>query len=208
MAGKHRALRRRLLWTVVAASLAAAILTGCGDKDPLKCGESDLTVDVTGAADGVEACVLPADETGRRYLRLRNRSGMPVTVWGQSTLLPWPVQPDDMVEIPLLDPQPGTKITFRPDLQAGVARAVLGWLNDHSRPGADWTNCANHPDEHCTASLAAGLLPQKVEIGHMAVPVKQIGTLAVGLWNNEPLIKDFLAEADGQEGGTLILRRA
>jgi hypothetical protein len=206
MAGINRAFRRRLLWSLAAASLAAAILTGCGDK--LDCPQSDFTVEVTGAADGVEACVLPAQENRWTRLQLRNRSGMPVTVWGRSTLLPWPVQPDTTVEIPLVDPQPGAEISFRPDPQAGVVSAVLKALDDKSRPGADWTNCAERPDEHCTASLAAGVLPAKAKIGHMTVPLKPVATAAITLWNNQPLIEGFWGAATGQEGGTLVLRPA
>jgi len=207
MAGIKRAFRRRLVWTLVAASLAAAILTGCNDKDHLSCPESDFAVDVTGASGDVEACVLPADATGWRHLRLRNRSDVPITVWGSSTLLPWPVQPDHTVDISLVNPQPDDVITFKPDLQAGVTSAVLDRLGDQGQPGTEWRNCATRPDQYCLAGLAADLLPEKVEVGHATVPVKQIGRVAIDLWKHESLVEDLWRYASGQEVGTLTLRQ-
>jgi hypothetical protein len=204
MAGIKRALRRRLLWTLVAGLLAAATLTGCGDR--LSCPGSDLAVDVDGAS-GVEACVMPADANNWRHLRVRNRSGAPITVWGPDTLLPWPVQQDQTFDISLVDPQPDDVITFRQDLQAGVTSAVLDRLGDQNQR-VEWRNCANRPDQYCLAGLAAELLPKKVQVGHATVPVQQIGTLAIDLWKNEPLVQNLWQHASGQEVGTLTLRQA
>jgi hypothetical protein len=204
MAGIKRAFRRRLLWTLVAAALGAATLTGCGDH--LSCPESNLAVDVD-SASGVEACVMPADANNWRHLRVRNRNGAPITVWGPATLLPWPVQPDHTVDISLVDPEPGDVITFKPDLEAGVTSAVLDRLGSQS-PAVEWRNCANRPDQYCLAGLAAELLPKKVEIGHATVPVQQIGTLAIDLAKNQSLVNDLWRKASGQKVGTLTLRQA
>jgi len=207
MAGINRALRRRLLWTLVAAVLGAAILTGCGDH--LSCPESDIAVDVDGAS-GVEACVVPTDETGWSHLRVRNRTGAPITVWGPSTRLPWIVQPDRTVDITvditLVDSRPGNVISFKPDLQAGVAKAVLGWLDGKAQPGAEWTSCAQRPDEQCLVGLAAQALPSRVEIGHMSLPARQIGAWAATLFSNESLVSNAWDQASGQKG-TLTLRQ-
>jgi hypothetical protein len=203
MAGIKRALRRRLLWTLVAGLLAAVTLTGCGDD--LSCPGSDLAVDVDGAS-GVEACVVPTDETGWSHLRVRNRSGAPITVWGPTTLVPWPVQPDQTADISLVDPQPGEAIPFKQNLQAGVTSAVLDKLAGQSQ-AAGWRSCANQPDQYCLAGLAAALLPKKVPVGHATVPVQQIGTLAIDLWKNESLVRSIWDQASGQKG-TLTLRQA
>jgi hypothetical protein len=127
-------------------------------------------------------------------------------VWGPATLLPWPVQPDQTVDISLVNPQPGDVITSKPDLQAGVTSAILERLGGQSQP-AEWRNCANRPDQYCLAGLAAELLPKKVEIGHATVPVQQIGTLAIDLAKNESLVKDLWRKVSGQEVGTLTLRQ-
>jgi hypothetical protein len=109
MAGITRAFRRRLVWTLVAAVLAAATLTGC-DKQPdneelagelsqragtwlgglgrsaetLDCPPSNTDVKATGF-DGtdsseVEACLV-SDAGGGLVVRVHNRTGVPVTVW-------------------------------------------------------------------------------------------------------------------------------
>jgi hypothetical protein len=204
MAGKHRALRRRLLWTLVATALAAAILSGC--HKALDCPESDLAVDVTGGPGDVEACVLPADAANGRQLQVRNGSDVPITVWGSSTLLPWPVQPGQTVDISLFNPQAGDRVPFKPDLQAGVASAVLGWIGDQA-PGGQSRSCAKQPDEHCVAGLAAELLPERVEIGHWTIPAKPIGMAVTTLWSHESLVRGFWGDVTGQEG-TLTLRQA
>jgi hypothetical protein len=162
MADITRALRRPLVWTLVAV-LAAATLTGCfgGDEPPettsppvdqtqgtgsavstvsepdddtirdeltrltrewldgfaeptvadLNCPGTNAKVDVAGA-DGAPskdllACLVPpAGKTGW-HLRVRNLSGVPVTIWGSSTLLAWTVQPDATFDVPMVNPRFG-----------------------------------------------------------------------------------------------------
>jgi len=203
MAHIKRALRRRLLWTLVAGLLAAVTLTGC---DHLDCPESDLAVGVDGAS-GVEACVMPADADNWRHLRVRNRSGAPITVWGPATLLPWPVQQDQTFDISLVDPQPGDQITFKQDLRAGVTSAVLDRLGSQNQR-VEWRSCAKQPGQYCLAGLAAKLLPKKVEIGHATVPLQEIGTAAIDLAKNQSLADNLWRSAGGQEVGTLTLRQA
>jgi hypothetical protein len=203
VAGITRAFRRRLVWTLVAAALAAATLTGC---DHLSCPGSDLTVEVAGAS-GVEACVTPADANNWRHLKVRNGTGAPITVWGRATLLAWPVPQDKTVEFFLVDPQPGEVITFRPDLQAGVASAVLDELGGQNQTVA-WRNCAKQPNNYCLAGLAAELLPKKVELGHATVPVQELGKVAITLAENRSLADNLWRNAGSQEVGTLTLRQA
>jgi hypothetical protein len=203
MAYIKRALRRRLLWTLVAAVLAATALTGCDD---LRCPESDLTVDVDGAS-GVEACVTPANASNWGHLKVRNGTGAPITVWGPSTRLPWMVQTGDTVDITLVDPQPGDVITFKPDLQAGVTSAVLDSLGGLN-PTVEWRNCTKKPTQYCLAGLAAKLLPEKVEIRHATVPVQELGKMAITVAENQQLASNLLRSTGSQEVGTLTLRQA
>lgn len=109
MAATSRAFRRHLTWTLIAASLGAAILTGC-NKQPdddavlselsqragtwlggiglsgstLKCPPSNTVVKATGF-DGtdsseVEACLARAESGSGLVVRVHNRTGVPVTV--------------------------------------------------------------------------------------------------------------------------------
>ncbi len=109
MAAATRGFRRHRTWTLIAATLAAAILTGC-DKQPdndelagglsqrartrlgglgrsaatLDCPPWNTVVKATGF-DGtdsseVEAC-LARDAGGGLVVQVHNRTGVPVTVW-------------------------------------------------------------------------------------------------------------------------------
>jgi hypothetical protein len=115
MAAATRAFRRHLTWTLIAASLAAAILTGC-DKQPdddalagelsqrartwlggigrsgatLNCLPSDTVVKATGLdetdSSEVEACLVHVTTGDGLVVRVHNRTGVPVTVWPATRL--------------------------------------------------------------------------------------------------------------------------
>jgi hypothetical protein len=108
MAGITRAFRRHLTWTLIAATLAAAILTGC-DEQPdndqlagelsqragtwlgglgrsatLDCPPPSTVVKATGLDETdsteVDGCLTVADASGGQVVRVHNRTGVPVTV--------------------------------------------------------------------------------------------------------------------------------
>jgi outer membrane murein-binding lipoprotein Lpp len=259
MAAATRAFRRHLTRTLIAASLAATILAGCGDKQPgqvtgpppsqapgtvstasgpaedtvlgdlgqkatawlrgfgrsnpnLVCPDSRLGVTVTGSdydlSNDLEACVLPADANGGSRLRVHNRTGVPVTVWGSSAELAQTVQPDATGDVPLRNPQSGDDITFKPDRRAAVTMAVINSLKDRASasPVMEWAGCAAQPNFNCLAAKVTTLVPKTVEVGHWTLPVQRIAQLLTELWKYAPLLRAFGDQAAGQDGGHLILQ--
>jgi hypothetical protein len=261
MAYIKRALRRRLLWTLLAATLAAAVLTGCLGQDPppaseppppsqaqdpppasapspqptgsqpeeatilqelgqisttwlngfaapsatdLGCPQTEFEVAVTGAGAGdLEPCLFYA---GNQWsLRVRNRTGVPITVSGPDISL-WTVQPNSTVYIRLAGNPVFAKFTFKPNVAAGVSMALLDKLNTRPVPkGLEWVQCAVQSDMGCLAKQAADLLGE-VKIGNTTIPVGRVASLLIELWQQRSLIKAFVGHEVGQEGGSLVVR--
>jgi hypothetical protein len=161
MAGIKRALRRRLLWTLVAAALGAVTLTGCGDKDqqPVDddavageltqlsttwlagfsassstnpgCLSIDFDVESTDPT-GVTAC-LKHNGTGRS-LQVRNQTGVPITVSRPGTILVWTAQPDATIDIPLSAWHDGETFTFKPNVVLGVMMVLQDQIKNARVP--------------------------------------------------------------------------
>jgi len=252
MAGSKRAFRRRLVWTLVTAVLAAATLTGCGgDKDQqpppappapqstgsqpdkatileelgrismswlngfgepstadLGCPRSGYEVVVTGAgAADLKACL---QSRGNRWsLRVRNQTGVPITISGAGVIWVWTVQPNATADIPFTTWRVGNSLTYKPNVAAGVMMALNDQLKDKRTPQVmKWLQCPSQGFEDCLVSQAPEFLPEKVRIGKVTVPVQQVAKLLTALWGQRDLARAFVGHATGEEGGTLTLRQA
>jgi hypothetical protein len=234
MAGIKRAFRRRLVWTLVAAVLAAATLTGCGDKDQqpdddavagelthlsttwlagfgapstddLGCQWSGFDVEAT-PSDDLEACMQPT--ANGMSLRVRNQTGVPVTISGPGILRFQPVDSHDTVDIPLAAWY-GDRFTYKPNVVTGVMTVLQDQLEDARAPEIlKWLRCTVQDGIKCLADQAPELLPEKVRIGDLTVPLQQIAKLLTNLWDHRDLVKAFVGPIIGQDGGTLTLRPA
>jgi hypothetical protein len=236
MAAATRAFRRHLTWTLIAAVLGAAILTGCdkqpddkalagelsqhvqdwldhvGDPSTAKpaCDWTDAEVQTTTAgstpASDALACLQPTGN-GEFSLRVRNLITVPITVWGKPAAWPATVQPNQTLDVKLVNPVFGAAVNYTPDPQAGVTTAVLDWLGDKARPGVKWTSCVEQPEQHCLIDLAPSLLPKEVKVGRWTVPAQQIAEVLATLWQQRSLMTSFADHTTGHEGGSLTLIR-
>ena len=232
MAHIKRALQRRLLWTLVAAVLAAATLTGCHGKDQqptddavvgeltqlsttrlagfaapsstnLLCLWTGFHVDAA-PSDDLEACLQP--NGNGMSLRVRNRTGVPVTISGPG-IFSFPVQPHATADISLTAWQDGLSFTYKPNLVAGVMTVVEDQIQDARAPQVlKWLRCTVQGID-CLAGQAAELLPEKVRIGDLTVPLQQLAKLVTNVWEHRDLARAVVGHVTGEEGGTLTLRQ-
>jgi hypothetical protein len=170
---------------------------------PLSCPAKSPNTVVVASGSGARGCLMSTN--GVFWLRVQNLTRVPLTVQGPF-IITWSVPPGKTVDVPIIRaPVFGQFVSYRTDLQSGIAASVVDFLESKGPPAVKWHDCAESLTTDCLRSGVIEALPHSVKFRGEEIPVEKIADSLDTLWSNKQLIQTWNEHQRGVTGGSLTL---
>ena len=185
-------------------------LSGFTGSPPLSCPNTPALMIASDSS--VQACAFEGDDGGF-YVRIKNRSPVPVSVWGRPGVDPVKtILPQGTIALLLSNPQYGQYLSYKANSVAGLTSAVVGQvqeeLNEQRAPGYKWVGCAVTPTAECLVTNLASILPRVVVFRGFRIPVRRLASGLALAYQNRALLDAFAGEAIDRPPSTIRIVQA